>query len=420
LLHGSEARLVGEVISDPDDFDMVLVRVPGLNAIPVSFAKDVFANGRIVTSFTAQTGTVAAPADVFANGSIGALETIRDQSLLSHNAIISSQGYGGALVNECFVVVGMNRPAPTMSRSRARRGVGPDGVVFAETSPAIIEFLMANKIEPQVNDSVCLTAAQRAAVEAEARTKADDDAAAAAKAAEEATKKAEEAQKALDKAKADADEKTKGAQDEADKATAEAKIAQKAADDAAAAEKKAKEELEAKQAEATKLEEENKAQEEKQQLYMKIGAGVGAFVLLMVILLVVRGSKAKNRAAAAQQDANAARAEATAASTRFDDCFFDGTDGEGNSVALKVSGSDLQHRGVIIGRSPDKSDAIIHDTSISRAHAQLEVSGHDLTIVDLDSTNGTKVNGRDARDAVMLTSGDEITLGSVNLKLRIG
>jgi len=416
LLHGSEARLVGTVMSDPDDFDMVLVKVPGLNATPVSFAKDVFATGRLVMAYTAQAGED----NLFSTGSIGALERVKEESFYSHNAIITRLGYGGVLVNECFVVVGMNRPAPTVSRSRARRGVDPEGIVFAEPSMAIIEFLVSNSIEPQVDDSVCLTAQQRADAEAEARSKAEEEAAAAAKEAEEAQKKLDDAQAKLDEAQEAAEKEKKEAKVETDKAAAATEEAQKAADASAAAADAARKDLEATQAEAEQLEKERVAQEEREQLYMKVGVGAGVFVLLIVVLLIVRANKAKGRAAIAQQEAAAARAEATAASTRFDDCFLDGKDGEGNAVALKVSGSDLQQRGVIIGRSPDRSDAIIHDTSISRSHAQLEVSGSDLTIVDLDSTNGTKVNGRDARDATVLKSGDEILLGSVKLKLRIG
>jgi len=416
LLHGSEARLVGTVISDPDEFDMVLVRVPGLNAAPVSFAKEAFATGRSVMAYTAQ----ADDANAFNTGSIGAFETVSDKSFYSHNAITSRLGYGGVLVNECFVVVGMNRPAPTVSRSRARRGVDPEGVVFAEASTAIIEFLVSNNIEPAVDDSICLTAAQRAEAEAEARSKAEEEAAAAAKEAEEAQKKLDEAQAKLDEAKDAAEKDKKVAKVETDKAVAATKEANEAAEASAADADAARKDLEATQAAAEQLERERVAQDEREQLYMKVGVGVGAFALLVVVLLMVRANKAKGRAAAAQQEAAAARAEATAASTRFDDCFLDGKDGEGNAVALKISGSDLHQRGVIIGRSPDKSDAIIHDTSISRSHAQLEVSGPDLTIVDLDSTNGTKVNGRDAKDAITLRSGDEISLGSVELKLRIG
>ena len=64
-----------------------------------------------------------------------------------------------------------------------------------------------------------------------------------------------------------------------------------------------------------------------------------------------------------------------------------------------------------LGRSKE-ADCVIDDPNISRRHAELRRSNvGDWQIVDLNSTNGVKVNGRRVANA-RLSPGDEITLGT--------
>jgi len=64
---------------------------------------------------------------------------------------------------------------------------------------------------------------------------------------------------------------------------------------------------------------------------------------------------------------------------------------------------------ISLGR--DSSNGIqIHDTEVSRRHAQIYATGDVYTISDLDSSNGTFVNGR-AVEAHRLESGDQIQIG---------
>jgi pSer/pThr/pTyr-binding forkhead associated (FHA) protein len=49
-------------------------------------------------------------------------------------------------------------------------------------------------------------------------------------------------------------------------------------------------------------------------------------------------------------------------------------------------------RSITIGRAPDNM-IVIDDPSVSKRHALLELSGETYRLKDLDSTNGTKVNG---------------------------
>ena len=72
---------------------------------------------------------------------------------------------------------------------------------------------------------------------------------------------------------------------------------------------------------------------------------------------------------------------------------------------------DLEDREVIIGRNPTTNITLL-DEGISREHALILVDEDDAayTIEDLASTNGTKLNGKRVRSAI-LSEGDEIQIG---------
>ena len=66
-----------------------------------------------------------------------------------------------------------------------------------------------------------------------------------------------------------------------------------------------------------------------------------------------------------------------------------------------------------IGRAP-RADFIVDAAMVSRLHCQLSAGATELEVVDLDSTNGTFVNGERTPRAV-LRSGDRLGIGRVEL-----
>ncbi len=72
---------------------------------------------------------------------------------------------------------------------------------------------------------------------------------------------------------------------------------------------------------------------------------------------------------------------------------------------------DLDGPEVLIGRNPTTSITLL-DEGISREHAIVVYDEDELSYVieDLASTNGTKINGKRVRSAV-LAPGDEIQIG---------
>jgi pSer/pThr/pTyr-binding forkhead associated (FHA) protein len=75
---------------------------------------------------------------------------------------------------------------------------------------------------------------------------------------------------------------------------------------------------------------------------------------------------------------------------------------------------DLQAGDQIVGRE-EGSEIRLQDGRVSNSHALLRVGDSDLTIEDLHSTNGTKVNGMAIDRQTPLEPGDEIDAGGVQL-----
>ena len=69
------------------------------------------------------------------------------------------------------------------------------------------------------------------------------------------------------------------------------------------------------------------------------------------------------------------------------------------------------------GRDSD-NDLQLHDSEVSRFHAELQPDGDGIKVVDLESSNGTFVNGA-RTTAVRLNSGDRIQLGKTHLVFKV-
>jgi DNA-binding NtrC family response regulator len=71
-----------------------------------------------------------------------------------------------------------------------------------------------------------------------------------------------------------------------------------------------------------------------------------------------------------------------------------------------------------LGKSPS-CDVRVDDPKVSRRHAALELVGDALHLVDLDSTNGTRVNGVQVKDA-LLRGGELLQVGDTTLRVVAG
>ena len=72
-------------------------------------------------------------------------------------------------------------------------------------------------------------------------------------------------------------------------------------------------------------------------------------------------------------------------------------------------------RWATIGRLPECSIPV-NDANVSRRHAEVRPAGSAFALVDLGSTNGTKVNGVRIEGERVLVDGDIVSVGSIHMR----
>lgn len=83
-------------------------------------------------------------------------------------------------------------------------------------------------------------------------------------------------------------------------------------------------------------------------------------------------------------------------------------------LRLLLQEFDLPRGTTLIGRSYD-CHVTIEDPLVSRQHARIEVDGEHVTVFDLGSRNGVKVNGAGIKGSVELRHGDRLRIGTQEL-----
>lgn len=84
---------------------------------------------------------------------------------------------------------------------------------------------------------------------------------------------------------------------------------------------------------------------------------------------------------------------------------------EGNPVTFRVKPGSIK----TVGRAP-RADFIVDAALVSRLHCRLEVTDDRIDVIDLESTNGTFVNGERVERA-RVRSGDLLQIGRLALKV---
>ena len=80
---------------------------------------------------------------------------------------------------------------------------------------------------------------------------------------------------------------------------------------------------------------------------------------------------------------------------------------EGSPFTFRITAGNVK----TIGRAP-RADFIVDAALVSRVHCRLSAGATDLEVQDLESTNGTFVNGERV-DRALLKIGDRLAVGKV-------
>lgn len=92
----------------------------------------------------------------------------------------------------------------------------------------------------------------------------------------------------------------------------------------------------------------------------------------------------------------------------------EGGAGAGSIVLPNGDRFSLAESVITIGRHPD-SNLVLADPNVSRNHAEIRPQGERFVVVDLGSTNGTRVNGVRV-DTQLLDDGDEVSFGNTRMR----
>jgi hypothetical protein len=99
-----------------------------------------------------------------------------------------------------------------------------------------------------------------------------------------------------------------------------------------------------------------------------------------------------------------------------------GRDGAGRPIRLVFGDTELSeiYLGLVVGRHPALCDRVIDDPSVSRRHMRIGMAEGKPYVEDLNSLNGTLLDGEEAPQfqPVPLAAGQELTLGRIVLEVR--
>jgi predicted component of type VI protein secretion system len=98
-----------------------------------------------------------------------------------------------------------------------------------------------------------------------------------------------------------------------------------------------------------------------------------------------------------------------------------GRDSAGRPIRLVFGDTELSqvYLGLVIGRHPALCDRVIDDPSVSRRHMRIGMAEGTPYVEDLNSLNGTLLDGEEVPQfqPVPLGAGQELTLGRVVLEV---
>ena len=409
-----------------------ILKVEGLSSTGLPLSTESPASG--IRIFAVPPGSEDGEVSVVV-GAIGESEvrstSAGEISILRHNAMIPALWYGSPAIDECGRMVALNIPDPqAFYLFIVPRKKDPEDAVFALSTGDIASRLMSLGINFVREEEACVTAEIRAQQRAQEAQEAQERARQAEEEIRMAGEQIQQAQSQTESAQEEARlsrEAREQAQIEADQARQEALQAKERAMQAESEAERAQTQLDEAH---ERVEEARRSSEELRRLAIWGGA-IGILLLLLLLyswLTMIKRRKhevslARSKAASAQQEAEDAKLRIDEISrTAPFDCVLTGIDHSGSPLALSIRREALGDPvGVVIGRSPDGSAYIVTDASVSREHAKVSFEDGILYVEDLNSTNGSVLNGHPLMPGKrsQINTGDELKLGSVSFQIHL-
>ena len=294
-------------------------------------------------------------------------------TVLQHSAVVSGGSSGGPLFDDCGRVIGVNTQRPHVI-TVSGRVLNNSGINWASHIKETIGLLSDKGIQFTTDATPCVVVAG-----------GSDPA--ATNAAAEANRQAESAQQGAQQAQQQAESATQTAQE----AQAQANQATQAAAEAQ---------------QATRL--------------TNTLIAVVALVTLVALGLALRKPRQEIIRVAGKMAAPLSRL-AQSGLRKQPDIALTGFDTQGRPVTLRLSRANLdrQQGGFTVGRHPLLVDHVLDGKRLSKRHARFSGSNGSIFVEDLNSSNGTSVNGTACPpfQPVQIRPGDVVDVGDIALRV---
>ena len=389
LPSGSSTALSAQLVRDNSQLDLAILRVSGLSrpSVRLSTAEVNKTDAVWAVGFPGLANRLGEAKEAsWTDGIIsrvfsGSWGGDGNFSILQHSAQINPGNSGGPLFDDCGRVIGVNTQGSAASRivRDEETGIVIDvvagtGVFYASQIDSTINLLRAEGIAPTEDVAPCVSGAGGADP-------------AAARAAEEAGKAADEAKGIA----SDAGEKAAEAEEKADEAGEAADEAKDIATEAV----------------------------ESVRLTNTLIALV-AVVTLVALGLALRKPRQQIIRVAGQIAAPLSRL-AQSVRRKKPAIALTGFDAQGRPVTLKLSRADLDRKqgGFTVGRHPLLVDHVLNGDQLSKRHARFSGRNGSVFVEDLNSSNGTSVNGTACLpfQPVQIRPGDMVDVGDIALRV---
>ena len=412
----TEARLAATVKAINADSSMALLAVPGLNGDPATVALEASGEGRRVH--------LLLPEGARRNGVLHSIFEGQDEKVrYRFTVIVEENETAAALMNNCDELLAISQG------NLSNPVVGDANLGVSGALPELVGFLNAQNVAFQISSEVCfslqeqLQQAEKAGQELEVeRQRLEEEKAAL--------------EEELDQIEAASSEEQQQSQEqvqelEARKAALEERLRQQGEElserelalaEQARLQQYLEEQVKKHESESQRKDEEfarqQREQAEAHSLQRSIGVGVGILLLIAIMLMLLRLRARQRRLRQSGQELAIAQSNLERSNVTFPDVILVGTGPEKQELRIKINGNALarSESGQMLGRSSADADYVIGVDSISRRHARLRVEGEIMTIEDLNSLNGTKLDGVNLNqgETHAVRNGAVLTLGDVD------
>ena len=411
------AEKPAQIVWESSSKDLAVIRAPGLGLPPAALFSGEPEKGAGVFSMgfpgAADMASLALDATMTAGvlGRIFPSDMSWDVTILQHDAEINAGNSGGPLFDACGRVIGVNTAGP--------RETSP-GINWSSHIKESIALLRRHDIDFRSDGTPCVAAPSSSSAPAVPDPETARTAEEAKQTATAAGQQAEEAQET---------------------ATAAGQQAEQARDVAAAAGQQAETAIqgaqEARERAETATREAAEAGALAEDAVQRLGVQNAVIALLAVVALAALGlalylprqtlarmaarvaaplsrlSRSARRAGPQRQPGDTPARDVAVALTGFD--------ARGMKVAIALGRGDLdcQGGGFTVGRHALLVDRALDDGRLSRRHARFSRLDGSVCVEDLNSSNGTRVNGKQCApfQPVPIRPGDTVHVGDVELRV---